>query len=403
MICEVCANTLNPQLSIDLGSHALCDDLVKVGNKLNNLKYKQEIIICNECLTAHQMHPVPKEILFKEDCHYRASLTQDVINGMQDLVNKSLDYIHRRDSKMPIFLDVGCNDGSLLKEFKSKMECFTIGVDPTDAILENNGVINHSIQGYFNIKIAENIVEKFGKPDLITFTNVFAHIEDLDSVLKALKILISNETIIIIENHYLGSIFKQYQFDTFYHEHPRTYSLKSFEFIASKLDLEILDVNFPRRYGGNIRVILGHVQRKVKLEKVIKTESNFVEKFLKMQEVYDNWKAESIYALDKIIGEDKIIFGKSLPGRAVMLISSLGLNNATMPYVFEQPSSPKIGHYVPGTQIEIVSDSQMKEVNPKSLILWSWHIADEVVEYFKNIDFQGKIWRPIPEFKLIKN
>ena len=61
------------------------------------------------------------------------------------------------------------------------------------------------------------------------FTNVFAHIEDLKNLLKNLGLILSENTVLIIENHYLGSIIKKNQFDTFYHEHPRTYSLKSFE------------------------------------------------------------------------------------------------------------------------------------------------------------------------------
>ena len=74
--------------------------------------------------------------------------------------------------------------------------------------------------------------------------------------------MINEDTVLIIENHYLGSILKKNQFDTFYHEHPRTYSLKSFNFIAKKLNVNILKVQFPKRYGGNIRVILG--RRKTK-------------------------------------------------------------------------------------------------------------------------------------------
>ena len=61
----------------------------------------------------------------------------------------------------------------------------------------------------------KKINEKFKKVDVITFTNVFAHIEDLKSLLENLKKVISDETLIIIENHYLGSIINQNQFDTF--------------------------------------------------------------------------------------------------------------------------------------------------------------------------------------------
>ena len=61
---------------------------------------------------------------------------------------------------------------------------------------------------------------------------------------------------IIIENHYLGEVIKKTQFDTFYHEHPRTYSLSSFMKIADNLKMNITKFEFPKRYGGNIRVFI---------------------------------------------------------------------------------------------------------------------------------------------------
>ena len=77
------------------------------------------------------------------------------------------------------------------------------------------------------------LIQKIKKIDFITFTNVFAHIENLTELIKNIKLISSKETKVIIENHYLGAIFKNSQFDTFYHEHPRTYSLSSFEFILN--------------------------------------------------------------------------------------------------------------------------------------------------------------------------
>ena len=57
---------------------------------------------------------------------------------------------------------------------------------------------------------------------------MFAHIEDLNSLINNLRKLVSDETYLIIENHYMGAVIKKNQFDTFYHEHPRTYSATSF-------------------------------------------------------------------------------------------------------------------------------------------------------------------------------
>ena len=64
-------------------------------------------------------------------------------------------------------------------------------------------------------------------------------------------------TMLVIENYYLGAVLEHRQFDTFYYEHPRTYSLNSFRYIAKSLGVELQGVEFPERYGGNIRVFLG--------------------------------------------------------------------------------------------------------------------------------------------------
>ena len=400
-VCEVCSQELiGPTL--DLGSHPLCDDLQRLDSHVIAPPYEQIIQLCSTCLTAHQLNPVEKEKLFKPDYHYRAGLTTDVLNGMEDLVSMILDLEHDRKSR--IVLDVGCNDGSLLGIFKKRFpEIITIGVDPTNAIKESGSKIDYPIQSFFNENTANQILEKFGRPDIITFTNVFAHIENLPQLLSAIKILVSEKTTLVIENHYLGAILEKNQFDTFYHEHPRTYSAHSFQHIAQSLGMSIKSIELPKRYGGNIRVVMvkTKIQESAAFLGELKLESNFLERFERMQTVFENWKLDSMAVIGDLAKGGEI-YGKSLPGRAVMLISSLGLDNDFMPAVFEQNKSPKVGHYVPGTKIKILSDDELLELKPRKVIVWGWHIADEVCEYLKQIGFRGEIWVPLPSFRLYK-
>ena len=100
--------------------------------------------------------------------------------------------------------------------------------------------------------MAKKYLAEHGSPDIITFTNVFAHIENLSELIEALLIIMTPRTLLVIENHYLGSVLDSCQFDTFYHEHPRTYSLTSFKYIAISLGVTLQNVEFPMRYGGNI-------------------------------------------------------------------------------------------------------------------------------------------------------
>lgn len=78
---------------------------------------------------------------------------------------------------------------------------------------------------------------RHGQPGIITFTNVFAHIENQAEVLDSLRILLASDTILVIENHYPGAVLYKYQIDIFYHEHPRTYSRAAFDHIAGALGL----------------------------------------------------------------------------------------------------------------------------------------------------------------------
>jgi SAM-dependent methyltransferase len=399
MLCEVC-KAQHGDFTLDLGSHPLCDDLTPIGTDFVIPKYRQLIALCENCLTAHQVIPVEKELLFKPTYHYRAALTQDVLDGMRALV-KDLSSVFSNLDEPATILDVGCNDGSLLGIFKEEYNCRTIGVDPTGAILESGNRIDYRFNEYFTSEVAASIKKNHSNIDLISFTNVFAHIEDLPQLLVNLTTLIGDDTALVIENHYLGSILERNQFDTFYHEHPRTYSLKSFEFIAESLGLVIVNVTFPSRYGGNIRVTMKKNGMPADLSLPRIKETSFIESFNSLQAIYDSWRSEAQETLSALYTQG-IVHGKSLPGRAVMLINALGIDESTMPIVFEQPKSPKVGNYIPGTKIEVLSDSALLSHEPTILIVWSWHIIKEVVEYLDTLGYRGEIWVPLPKFEMYR-
>jgi hypothetical protein len=394
--CEVCGNLLaGPR--IDLGSHPLNDDMYRIGTVHSAQRYRQEIQLCSHCFTAHQLHPVQKEILFFPEYRYRGSVTKDVVSGMDDLIDNALRFYGTSDHLK--VLDIGANDGTLLGLVKGKINAETIGVDPTHAVLDAAGRIDYPYCEFFSKETALKIISNHGIPDIITFTNVFAHIENLPSLIEAVSLLIDDENLLVIENHYLGSVLEKNQFDTFYAEHIRTYSAKSFIHIAKQLNLEIKSIQFPKRYGGNIRVYLSRNPKYTNETSVI-TEDHFVHRFEGVQKTYDVWLKDASENLDQILTDGPLI-GKSCPARSVMLYSSLKMDSGKMSSVYEHPNSPKIGFCVPGTQIPIVSDLQLSSEKNQNMILWSWHIAYELIPYLKEIGYRGNIWSPLPTFELI--
>jgi hypothetical protein len=381
--CEVCGDQ-NLKPVIDLGMHPLCDDLIPVGSQALTEEHPIVITYCPICKTAHQSFQVPKRTLFPENYHYRARYTSDVIMGMRQLADSCNEY--RGSLKDALILDVGCNDGSLLSIFKEK-GARTIGVEPTGAAEDALVSGHHVYHDYFSQALADEILINHGQPDIITFTNVFAHIEDLPNLLMAVKLLLSDKTLLVIENHYLGAVLERCQFDTFYHEHPRTYSLTSFKHIATTLETEITSVEFPARYGGNIRVLMQKRPDKLKVNLnffEIKTdEKSFGETLLEMGKKIPFWIKRKRQEIDHLNALHGPLYGKAFPGRAAILIKLLGLDKEQLSAVYEKPGSMKIGHYLPGTRIPILSDDEFhaRENKMVPVINLAWHISQEIHGY----------------------
>jgi len=388
-ICEICNNKKLPTV-LNLGKHPLCDDLIKVGNKKKNKLYKIEVIFCKKCITAYQKYQVPKKKLFPPNYHYRSKFTKDVINGMQDVVKRSKNISGTLKNK--VVLDVGCNDGSLLDFFK-KEKSITIGIEPTNSANEAKAKGHKIYKSYIDSKTVTNLKKNYPKIDIITFTNVFAHIEDLKKLIKNLKKLLSKDTILIIENHYLGSVIQRRQFDTFYHEHPRTYSLKSFIEISKLLEINLFNYSFPKRYGGNIRVILSNKNKnKLNFRKVMKKEKLYFLKIKKINKDINIWKNKKVNLINNLVKKFGPLPAKGFPGRAAILIKILNLDNQHIAAIYEQAKSNKVGNYAPGTKIPIVSDLGLKKINRKvPIINLAWHINKEIKTYLKKNFINNKI------------
>ena len=398
-ICEVC-NSKKIKKVLDLGQHPLCDDLIKISSKKINKLYPIKIFFCLNCYTAHNYKKINKTILFPKNYHYRARLTQDVLNGMKQLV------LHCKKKfgslKNKTILDIGCNDGSLLNFFK-KEGCVTIGVEPTNAYKDidlNKHVIYNN---YLDQNTVSQIKKNHFNIDIITFTNVFAHINNLKELLNNLKTLLKFNTSVVIENHYLGSVLNKNQFDTFYHEHPRTYSAKSFFFIARQLNLFVNDISFPSRYGGNIRVFLNKSEVK-KNYNIFQQEKYFFKKFKEMRLNIINWKKNKKELIINLYKKYGIMIGKAFPGRASILIRMLNINEKFISAIFEKNDSPKIGHYVPGTKIPIYSDNILKKNknNFKIIINFAWHIKKEIKKYLNKNNIKARIINIIEKNDFIK-
>ena len=168
--------------------------------------------------------------------------------------------------------------------------------------------------------------------------------------------------------------------------------------MARSLGVRLLEVEFPERYGGNIRVFLGNTANvsgsgSVDLVQLSARENQFIEKFALLQSNVERWcKAKKTLIQEQVRQHGKLR-AKAFPGRAAILVKLLGLNEELISAVYEKPGSLKIGHYLPGTRIPICSDDDLFALSDKTLPLLNlaWHIPREIRSYMSEHGYTGTV------------
>ena len=402
--CQIC-NSKKLKTIINLGKQPLADSLLK--KKIPKKKVKRfplGLSRCLDCGLTQLNYVVSGEVVYHKKYPYRPGITKNLKDYQNQLSSNLIKQYFL--NKKSLVIDIGSNDGTLLSGFKKK--CKILGIEPTNTakIARTNGI--NTIQDFTNEKLAKKIVNKYGKADLITATNVFAHMADLGKVLRSIEILLNDNGHFVLENHYLLDIIKDLQFDSIYHEHVRTYSLKPIIKLFSFYDLKVIKVERASRYGGNIRV---HVAKNFneKIHQSVQNTLDLEENFgLYKDFVYKKFSKDVLRSkklllnfIKKIKLQKMSIVGKSCPARASTLLNFYGITNKQIPYIAEQPTSLKLGHYLPVSNIPIVNSKILMKERPNYVLILAWHLWKPIVKKWKSRGLKTKFIIPLPKFKII--
>lgn len=400
--CQITGSE-NLRLVIDLGHQPPCDALVT--NLLKpEVHYPLALWHCPDSGLAQLDYVVDGKEIYPPSYPYRSGISKPLEEYQRAFADRVLERFPTRG----LVLDIGSNDGTLLTGFRAN-GCRVLGVEPTDvcqiAAVEN-GI--ETIQAFFTEELARNIAAKYGHPHVVTMTNVFAHMADLGEVMRGLCQLLRGDAIFITESHYLLDVLLLNQFDTIYHEHIRTYSVKALCCLFEQYGLEVFDVERGSRYGGNVRAYVGRagarpvgasVGELLALEEA--TGLHKPETWLRWRsrvEKQRDYMMEFLYNA-KALG--KSVVGCSAPGRASTLINYFGITRALVPYTAELHNSLKLNKFLPGSHITVRDNKCLVEEQPDYIILFAWHYADEIVARLRREGVTAKLLKPLPTFEVI--
>jgi len=401
--CQICDSKELFEI-LDLGYLPSVNDFQDINQSQDEqLFFPSKIFQCKKCQLVQLSCIVNKEVLFPSSYPYTSSTTKILRENFSDLSIEVDEIIELNSNKL--VCDIGSNDGNLLSYFLGK--CKVVGITPEDIgnIAINRGI--PTIIDYFNKISVEKIIKDYGKPDVVTATNVFAHIDNPNEVMENIASLLKKDGIFIIEVHYLKSLIELNQYDTIYHEHMRYYSLESINNLLSFHGFNIFKVKLINTHGGSIRIFATR-STKYKIDKSFNQILNEEKKFLyedknitKYKYLVQNQKLDLIKTLIDLKQNGNRISAIGAPSRGTTLMNFCGIDNSLISNICEIKGSHKIGKYMPGTTIPVIDESIIFENQPDYVLLLSWHISDELIYNLKKKGLKSKFIIPLPTVKII--
>jgi len=396
--CRFCNTKTNDILHLG-NKYGLAGGFLESLDKLSEDKvYPLSLVICPRCKYIQCKQIVSSDELFKKNYYYYSSMIGTLVKHFNDFAEIIYTRYPNKNTKI---IEIGCNDGVLLHPLKKLGYNNIIGIDPSRTILN----IDKSIQTYneyFNDNITETILQKHGKFDIFISCNSFAHIDDMNTIMKNIKKILNPNGIALIEVHYSKHIFNDKHFDFIYHEHMGYYTCTSLYHICKLYDMHLINVEYVPMHGGSLRCTI-HMQPTKELpciQNYIKDEAYLFEpKYMisYTKQLYD-WKEEFKKVIFKL-QENHHIYGYGASGRANTLMNfcEILLNGIV------DDAASKIGTYTPLFNI-LIEDSKVlySDNPPKYVVILAWPYSEAIIEKHKlYLQNGGTFIIPLPQIKQI--
>lgn len=366
--------------------------------------YPLDLFLCRGCGHVQLLDVVEPEALFRNYIYVSSSSP-----GLVEHFRRYADEVCSR-LKPPngtLVLDIGSNDGTLLKFFQGR-GMRVLGVDPARDIASkatDSGI--ETLPTFFTAELAREVRRSHGPAAIITANNVFAHADHLADMADGTRDLMAPDGVFVFEVSYLVDLMREMVFDSVYHEHLCYHSVKPLQDFFHRHGMELIDTERVSTKGGSLR---GTVQcaggpRTVSpaVSELIAVEENLgldrPEAFSAFAAKIDNAKTQFAGVIQDLQARGKTIAGYGASATTTTLMYHFDLGRAITFIVDDNPQ--RQGLFSPGHHIPILPPQAIYERRPDYVIILAWRFSRPIIKKHQAyLDQGGRFIVPLPKIEL---
>ena len=398
-VCRVCRGS-NLEQFLDLTDKPHCNSLL-LPDQLDRKEpcYPMRVWFCHDCTTVQIDHTVPKETMFAE--YYYVSGTTDTLR--QHFADSTARLVKELDLKAgDRVVDIGSNDGTWIKTY-APYGIKATGVEPAGNLAgQANKEGADTLNAFFNVAAAEEILKTRGAPKLVTAAGVFFHLEELHSATEGVAQLIGDSGTFCVQAIYLGEILTHTEFDNIYHEHLTYWTVRSIQKQFDQFDLEVYRVGLLPIHGGSLELLVAKKGTRKIDESVARYLADETAKGYDKIETYRAFadrvwkiKAKLLAILRDYKARGKTVFAFGAPAKGATTLNTFKITTDLVPYSVER-NPLKIGKIIPGARIPIIDEAGAPL--PDAYLILPWNFLPEFLKKKRDYIMAGGAFIvPVPD------
>ena len=405
--CRLC-NSDNLDLVLPMPATPVADGFYSDEKKHESSKlYDLDLYLCRNCGLAHLCDVVNPELIYRQYL-YETTTSLGLVEHFNKYARDILD--QNNLSKDNFVIEIGSNDGTLLRSFQAQ-GLRVLGVDPACDIAQRaTQAGTETWPEFFTVDLSEKIKQEKGLADIVIANNVMANIDDLDSLMKGIRNILSPEGVFIFESGYLVDSVQNLVFDNVYHEHISYLSVKPLETFFKKHGMELIRVDRTPMKGGSIRgtvQLVGGVRPiEPSVENLINMEikEGFCqpERYEELADTIDCEKEKLLELLKKLKAEGKVVAGYGASHSVTTFLYYFGIAEYLDFMIDDNPR--KFNTFSPGHHIPVLTSEAIYEKKTDYVLILAWRYADPIMrKHQKYLSQGGRFIVPLPHIKVIEN
>lgn len=390
---------MDPILS--LGDQFVSDFVTSDGN---SPQAPLELVRCRSCGLIQLRHTFSRSSLYRH-YWYKSGISTTMRKALSDLASRGYEFT--KPEPGDIIVDIGCNDGTLLRSYPVK-GLYLVGFEPAENLVpEARKGTDLIFNDFFDARI---FAQKFGdrKAKIVTSVAMFYDLEDPNKFVADVTRILDQQGVWVVQQNYLATMLQQNGFDNIGHEHLEYYSLGTMRRLLERHRLQVIDVETNDVNGGSFRTIISHKGQYPIGQSVRMMEEHEALLGLDKHTTYEKF-ASNITKIKTQVHE--FVIGEIRRGKTVYVYGASNRGNTILQYCgldhtlikrATDANPEKWGRRTAGTLIPIISKDEARRDNPDYFLILPHHFLDEIKrEESQYLSNGGKFIVPLPEFRIV--